>query len=206
VFRDHWPTRPRLPARRASARARPRGFAKTPRSPPTKRLLTEAEAARPYRDEQSLGGARRAYYEGFVDEAIAAYLASAEIIEVTGLPHAGLISLYADPAAGWQPRSRSRDTTSLGGDRCKTSRGGGRDGVRQAARELDGLRLVALGPGTADFIHTVTECRQARRSPTGEAWYGDPISLTLTVKAPVSPDTPIWERRRPGGGRRRRPR
>ena len=67
------------------------------------RILDEAEAASHDRDEQ-IEAARRVYYEGFVAETIAAYVASAEVMDVTGRPHRGLLS-YAD-LAGWQPAAR----------------------------------------------------------------------------------------------------
>src|SRR5579863_8218874 len=66
-----------------------------------RRILDEAEAASGDRDEQ-IEAARRAYYEGFVAEAIAVYLASAEVMDVTGEPHRGLLS-YAD-LSDWRPR------------------------------------------------------------------------------------------------------
>jgi Gamma-glutamyltransferase len=38
---------------------------------------------------------------------------------------------------------------------------------------LDGFDLAAMGPGTADFVHTVTECGKLAFADR-EAWYGDP--------------------------------
>ena len=45
----------------------------------------------PIRDAQ-IEAARRAFYEGFVAEAIAAYLAGAEVMDVTGQPHRALLA------------------------------------------------------------------------------------------------------------------
>src|SRR5690348_9733511 len=101
LFRDHWPSSAEiyLPGGRVPA---PGTLFATPALAATyQRILAEAEAASQDRDDQ-IEAARRAYYEGFVAEAIAAYVASAEVMDVTGRPHGGLLS-HAD-LAGWHPR------------------------------------------------------------------------------------------------------
>jgi gamma-glutamyltranspeptidase/glutathione hydrolase len=51
---------------------------------------------------------------------------------------------------------------------------------------LDGFDLRAMGPGTADFAHTVTECGKLAFADR-EAWYGDPDFADVPVKALLSP-------------------
>ena len=65
-----------------------------------RRVLAEAEAAGPDRDEQ-IEAARRAFYTGFVAEAIAGYLAGAQVLDVTGERHRALLGY--DDLARWQP-------------------------------------------------------------------------------------------------------
>ena len=147
------------------------------------RILDEAEAASQDRDEQ-IEAARRAYYEGFVAEAIAAYVASAEVMDVTGQPHRGLLS-YAD-LAGWHPRLEEPLTYEFGGlTVCKTRPWGQGPVFLQQLALLDGFDLAAMGPGTADFIHTVTECGKLAFADR-EAWYGDPDFTDVPVKALLS--------------------
>jgi gamma-glutamyltranspeptidase/glutathione hydrolase len=50
---------------------------------------------------------------------------------------------------------------------------------------LDGFDLAAMGPGSADFIHTVTECAKLAFADR-EAWYGDPDFTDVPVKALLS--------------------
>src|SRR5579862_1902804 len=99
LFRDHWPSSAEvyLPGG-AVPRAGSR-FANPALAATYQRVLAEAEAAGRDRDEQ-IEAARRAFYEGFVAETIAGYLASAEVMDVTGQPHRGLLS-YPD-MAGWR--------------------------------------------------------------------------------------------------------
>ena len=101
LFRDHWTGSAEVYLPGGQVPAPGSLFANPALAATYQRILDEAEAASPDRDEQ-IEAARRAYYEGFVAEAIAAYLASAEVMDVTGKPHRGLLS-YAD-LAGWQPR------------------------------------------------------------------------------------------------------
>src|SRR5437764_1305440 len=50
---------------------------------------------------------------------------------------------------------------------------------------LGGFDLAAMGPGTADFVHTVTECGKLAFADR-EAWYGDPGFTDVPVKALLS--------------------
>ena len=231
LFRDHWPSSAEvyLPGGRVPAPGS--RFANPALAATYQRILDEAEAASQDRDEQ-IEAARRAYYEGFVAEAIAAYLASAEVMDVTGLPHRGLLS-YAD-LAGWHPRLEEPLTYEFGGlTVCKTRPWGQGPVFAQQLALLDGFDLAAMGPGTADFMHTVTECGKLAFADR-EAWYGDPDFADVPVKAllsagvrrraapagrtggvgraaprrPGRPDTPAagLRRRRVHGRRRRRKR
>ena len=200
LFRDHWPSSAEvyLPGGRVPAPGS--RFANPALAATYQRILDEAEAASRDRDEQ-IEAARRAYYEGFVAEAIAAYLASAEVMDVTGRPHRGLLS-YAD-LAGWRPRLEEPLTYEFDGlTVCKTEPWGQGPVFAQQLALLDGFDLAAMGPGTADFIHTVTECGKLAFADR-EAWYGDPDFTDVPVKALLSAGY-AEERRRLVGLRPRR--
>ena len=51
---------------------------------------------------------------------------------------------------------------------------------------LDGFDLAAMGPGSADFIHTVTECAKLAFADR-EAWYGDPRYADVPLAGLLSP-------------------
>jgi gamma-glutamyltranspeptidase/glutathione hydrolase len=183
LFRDYWPSSAEvyLPG----GHPPPPGslFANPALAATYERILAEAEAASPDRDEQ-IEAARRVYYEGFVAETIAAYVSSTEVMDVTGRPHQGLLS-YAD-LASWHPRLEEPLTYDVGGlTVCKTKPWGQGPVFLQQLALLDGFDLAAMGPGSADFIHTVTECAKLAFADR-EAWYGDPDFTDVPVKALLS--------------------
>src|SRR6201994_3808386 len=183
LFRDHWPSPAEGPLPGGGVPAPGSRFATPALAGTYQRILDEAEAASQDRDEQ-IEAARRAYYEGFVAEAIAVYLASAEVMDVTGQPPRGLLS-YAD-LAGWHPRLEEPLTCEFGGlTVCKTKPWGQGPVFLQQLALLGGFDLAAMGPGTADYVHTVTECGKLAFADR-EAWYGDPDFADVPVKALLS--------------------
>src|SRR6478609_7371837 len=192
LFRDHWPGSAEVYLPGGQVPAPGSLFANPALAATYQRILDEAEAGSSDRDEQ-IEAARRAYYDGFVAEAIAAYVASAEVMDVTGEPHRGLLS-YAD-LAGWHPRLEEPLTYDFGGlTVCKTRPWGQGPVFLQQLALLGGFDLAAMGPGSADFIHTVTECGKLAFADR-EAWYGDPDFTDVPVKALLSAEY-AEERRR----------
>src|SRR5207248_3618102 len=68
---------------------------------------------------------------------------------------------------------------------CKTRPWGQGPVFLQQLALLDGFDLAAMGPGTADFVHTVTECGKLAFADR-EAWYGDPDFADVPVRALLS--------------------
>ncbi len=183
LFRDHWPSSAEVYLPGGQVPGPGSLFANPALAATYQRILEEAEAASHDRDEQ-IEAARRVYYEGFVAETIAAYVASTEVMDVTGRPHRGLLA-YAD-LAGWHPRLEEPLTHDVGGlTVCKTKPWGQGPVFLQQLALLDGFDLVAMGPGTADYLHTVTECGKLAFADR-EAWYGDPDFTDVPVKALLS--------------------
>ena len=183
LFRDHWPSSAEVYLPGGNPPAPGSLFANPALAATYQRILEEAEAASHDRDEQ-IEAARRVYYEGFVAETIAGYVASADVMDVTGRPHRGLLS-YED-LAGWHPRLEEPLTYDVGGlTVCKTKPWGQGPVFLQQLALLDGFDLTAMGPGTADYVHTVTECAKLAFADR-EAWYGDPDFTDVPVKALLS--------------------
>jgi gamma-glutamyltranspeptidase / glutathione hydrolase len=183
LFRAHWPSSAEVYLPGGHVPAPGSLFANPALSATYRRILDQAEAASSDRDEQ-VEAARRAYYEGFVAETIAAYVASAEVMDVTGRPHRGLLS-YADMSA-WRPRLEEPLTFEAGGlTVCKTKPWGQGPVFGQQLALLEGFDLMAMGPGSADYIHTVIECAKLAFADR-EAWYGDPDFTDVPVKALLS--------------------
>jgi gamma-glutamyltranspeptidase / glutathione hydrolase len=183
LFRDYWPSSAEVYLPGGHPPAPGSLFANPALAATYQRILEEAEAASHDRDEQ-IEAARRVYYEGFVAETIAAYVASADVMDVTGRPHRGLLSY--DDLAGWRPRLEEPLTYDVAGlTVCKTKPWGQGPVFLQQLALLDGFDLAAMGPGTADYLHTVTECGKLAFADR-EAWYGDPDFTDVPVKALLS--------------------
>jgi gamma-glutamyltranspeptidase / glutathione hydrolase len=183
LFRDHWPSSAEVYLPHGAVPGPGSRFANPALAATYQRILAEAEAACGDRDEQ-IEAAGRAFYEGFVAEAIAGYLATAEVMDVTGRPHRGLLS-HADMAA-WRPRREEPACfEAYGLTVCKTGPWGQGPVFGQQIALLGGFDLAAMGPGRADFIHTVVECAKLAFADR-EAWYGDPDFTDVPVKALLS--------------------
>jgi gamma-glutamyltranspeptidase / glutathione hydrolase len=173
LFREHWPSSAEIYLAGGVPRAGSR-FANPALAATYERVLAEAEAAGPGR-EQQIEAARAAFYEGFVAEAITSFLAQAEVMDVTGERHRGLLT--GDDLAAW--RAGAEQPASLGYQGltvCKTGPWGQGPVFLQQLALLAGFPLAELAP--AEYLHTVTECAKLAFADR-EAWYGD------------SPDVPL---------------
>ena len=85
---------------------------------------------------------------------------------------------------GRRPRSRP-DFHGL--TVCKTGPWGQGPVFLQQLALLDGFDLAAMGPGSADLIHTVTECAKLAFADR-EAWYGDPRDTDVPLAGLLSPE------------------
>jgi gamma-glutamyltranspeptidase/glutathione hydrolase len=177
LFRDHWPTSAEIylsggvpaPGGRFSNKALADCYT---------RILDEAETAGPGRETQ-IEAARRIFYQGFVAEAIAAFLATAEVMDITGERHRGLLT--GQDLASWRSAAEAPATFDYGGlTVCKTGPWGQGPVFLQQLALLAGFDLAAMGPGSADLIHTVTECAKLAFADR-EAWYGDPRQSSVPL-------------------------
>jgi gamma-glutamyltranspeptidase/glutathione hydrolase len=170
TFRAHWPTSAETYLANGVPGAGQR-FANPVLAQTYSRIVEEAEAAGSGREVQ-IEAARRAFYEGFVAEAIGAYLDGAEVMDVTGQRHRGLLT--AADLAAWRASAEEPVTLDFRGFTvCKTGPWGQGPVFLQQLAQLDGLDLAAMGAGSADFIHAVTESTKLAMADR-EAWYGDP--------------------------------
>ena len=148
------------------------------------RILAEAEAAGPDREEQ-IEAARRAFYAGFVAEAITGYLGKAEVLDVTGERHRGLLGY--DDLGGWRAGTEQPVTLDYQGlTVCKTQAWGQGPVFLQQLALLSGFDLAAMAEGSAEFIHTVVECAKLAFADR-EAWYGDPRFTDVPLGDLLSP-------------------
>jgi gamma-glutamyltranspeptidase / glutathione hydrolase len=183
AFREHWPTSAEVYLANGVPAAGTR-FANPVLADTYQRILAEAEAAGPGREVQ-IEAARRSFYTGFVAEAIGAYLARAQVMDVTGEPHGALLT--ADDLARWRAGTERPVTGEYAGlTVCKTGPWGQGPVFLQQLALLAGFDLGAMTPGGAQYIHTVVECAKLAFADR-EAWYGDPRLTDVPLAALLSP-------------------
>jgi gamma-glutamyltranspeptidase/glutathione hydrolase len=183
LFRDEWPSSAEVwlaggvPA--TGGRLRNPALAATWR-----RLLAEAEAASADRDGQ-IEAALAAFYEGFVAEAIARFLATAEVMDVSGRRHRGLLD--GDDLAGWRAGVEAPVSVEHHGwTVCKTGPWGQGPVLLQQLRLLEPFDLAGMGLGGAAYLHTVVECAKLAFADR-EAWYGDPDAFDVPLDGLLDP-------------------
>jgi gamma-glutamyltranspeptidase / glutathione hydrolase len=182
TFRDHWPGSAEIYLARGVPAPGSR-FTNRPLAAVYRRILAEAEHAGSGR-EQQIEAARRAFYDGFVAEAIAAYVASAEVMDVTGHRNRGLVT--AEDLAGWRASVEAPATAEFRGlTVCKTGPWGQGPVFLQQILLLDGLGIDDAQAGSAALIHTVTEAAKLAFADR-EAWYGDPRQSQVPLAALLS--------------------
>jgi gamma-glutamyltranspeptidase/glutathione hydrolase len=184
LFRDHWPSSAEVYLPGGQVPAPGSRFSNPQLAATYQRILDEAESAARGRDEQ-IDAARRVFYEGFVAEALADYLDVAEVMDATGRPNRGLLAY--DDLTAWRPGTETPLTFDYAGlTVCKTGPWGQGPVFLQQLALLAGFDLAAMGPGSADFIHTVTECAKLAFADR-EAWYGDPKFTDVPIQDLLSP-------------------
>jgi len=184
TFTRHWPTSAEIYLAEGTPAAGER-FANKVLADTYARILAEAEAASADRDAQ-IEAARRAWYEGFVAAAIDDFVASAEIMDVTGRPNRGL--LRGSDLAAWKASVEEPVSFSFRGlTVCKTGPWGQGPVFCQQLALLDGFDLADLRPGSSELIHTVTEAAKLAFADR-EAWYGDPRHTDVPITELLSAD------------------
>ncbi|MFI7227738.1 gamma-glutamyltransferase family protein [Nonomuraea angiospora] len=145
-----------------------------------RRVVAEAEAASSTREGQ-LAAARRAWYEGFVAEAIAEFCAKTAWRDSSGEAHGGLLT--GDDLARWSASVEEPLAFDYRGHTVYKTRAWGQGPVfLQQLALLQGFDLDGMEFLGADYVHTVTEAAKLAFADR-EAWYGDtdvPVSDLLS--------------------------
>jgi len=146
-----------------------------------RRLLTEGEVCGQGR-EQQIDGARRAWREGFVAEAIDAF-SRRSFRDSSGQCHAG--ALAGADMAGWGASWEEPVTFAWRGFTvAKTGPWAQGPVMLQTLALLDALGSDVPDPGSATGAHVVAECLKLALADR-EAWYGDgeevPVEALLSA-------------------------
>lgn len=148
------------------------------------KILAEAEAAGADREAQ-IEAAMRAFYQGFVAEAVDRFYRT-EQADGAGARHRGLLA--GEDMAAWRPTWE--DTVSIdfaGVTVHKTGPWGQGPALLQALRILDAKGVADLEPGSASWVHVVVETLKLSLADR-DAWFGDPDYVAVPLDRLLSPD------------------
>jgi gamma-glutamyltranspeptidase / glutathione hydrolase len=196
-FTEHWPTSAEVYLRGGGPPRPGARFTNPDLASTYRRVLDEAKAAGGDR-LRGIEAARRAFYEGFVAEAFASYFASADVMDSSGIPHRGLLTL--DDMGAYRARVEEPVTFDYHGlTVCKTGPWGQGPVFAQQLALLAGFDLDDTDPVGVEFVHTVTECAKLAFADR-EAWYGDPDFTDVPLGPLLSPGYNDQRRRLVAGG------
>jgi gamma-glutamyltranspeptidase/glutathione hydrolase len=149
-----------------------------------RRILDTAEAAGGGREAQ-IEAARRAFYEGFVAEAIDRFVPTTERMDVSGRPHRGLLTGH--DLATWRASLEAPAKLDFGRHTVfKTGPWGQGPVFLQQLALLEPDDLASLEPRGADLVHRLVEGAKLAFADR-EAWYGDPAFADVPLDALLDP-------------------
>ncbi len=129
------------------------------------------ESAGPTR-EARIDAVRRAWYQGFIADAVDRFFRGTEVLDVSGDRHRGLLT--ADDFARWSATVEDPITYDYHGHTVLKCGPWSQGPVfLQQLAMLSGFDIGAMDPFGADFIHTVIEAAKLAYADR-EAYYGDP--------------------------------
>jgi gamma-glutamyltranspeptidase/glutathione hydrolase len=150
-----------------------------------RRIIEESEAVGGNRQKQ-LHAARDSWYRGFVAEVIGDFCANNEVMDTSGQRHSGLLT--AGDLAEWEPTVEAPLTFDYQNYTvCKTGPWGQGPVFLQQLALLAGFDLQSMGPGSADWVHTIVESSKLAYADR-EAWYGDPRYSDVPIADLLSVD------------------
>jgi gamma-glutamyltranspeptidase/glutathione hydrolase len=157
-----------------------------------KRLLREATAAAGGREAQ-IAAAERAFYQGFVAEAIDTFVANTEVLDSTGRRNKGLLT--GQDMAAWQVSIEDPVQLQYGDYVVHKPGPWSQSPVfLQQLALLEGFDLRAMGMNSAEYIHTVAECAKLAFADR-EAWYGDPRYTPVPMVTLLSAEYSVERRK-----------
>ncbi|MGC9369701.1 MAG: gamma-glutamyltransferase family protein [Paracoccaceae bacterium] len=181
-FREEWPSSAAtwLPGGKAPEAGAL--FANPDLAATWRRLVDEAEAASGRAAQ--VDAARRAFSQGFVAEAIDAWMRDACVMDAAGGRRKGVLT--GQDMAEWQASYEKPLSVDYGDWTVyKTGPWGQGPGLLQSLRVLEGLGIGEMDPNGPDFVHTVTEVMKLSFADR-EAYYGDPDFSDIPIDTLLS--------------------
>lgn len=181
-FRDEWPTSYETWLPGGTAPAPESLFCNPALADSYDRILTEAEATTGR--EAQIEAARRAFYEGFVAEAIDDWIKDACVMDAAGGRRKGVLT--GQDMADWQATYEEPLSVDYG-DWTTWKVGMWSQGPTflQSLRILENAGVGHMDLNGADFVHTVTETMKLAFADR-EAYYGDPLHTEIPTDTLLS--------------------
>jgi gamma-glutamyltranspeptidase/glutathione hydrolase len=182
LFRREWPSSAAVYLRNGAPPQAGRLFRNPALAATYRRVL--AAAGDSGRDGQ-IERAHKAWYSGFVAEAVDSFCRREKVLDVSGRRHGGLLT--AEDMARWEAPVEQPLTIDYHG--YTVAKGGpwsqGPVLLQQFAL-LRGFDLDGLDPLGPDFVHIVVECAKLAFADR-EAWYGDPDYVDVPMGTLLDP-------------------
>jgi gamma-glutamyltranspeptidase/glutathione hydrolase len=183
-FREEWPT---SAATWLPGNAVPQAgalFANPDLAATWRRLVAEGETVTGR--EAQIDKARAAFSQGFVAEAIDAWMKDACVMDAAGGRRKGVLS--GQDMAEWSATYERPLSVDYGDWTVyKTGPWGQGPMLLQALRILEGTGIEAMDPNGAEFVHTITETLKLVMADR-EAYYGDPDFTEIPMDVLLSRD------------------
>jgi gamma-glutamyltranspeptidase/glutathione hydrolase len=136
-----------------------------------------------YESNGDIDAALDCWYRGFVADAVVRFQAE-EWLDSSGERHAGLLT--AEDLRDWSPSYEQPLAVDYSGlTVLKAGPWSQAPVFLQQLRLLEGFDLEAMGLGSAEYVHTVTECAKLAFADR-EAWYGDPDFVEVPMELLLS--------------------
>jgi gamma-glutamyltranspeptidase/glutathione hydrolase len=191
LFQEHWPASAALYLPGGAVPAKGSRLCNPVLADTFDRLRREGEAQGGGR-KREIDLAYRAFYSGFVAEAIDRFCANEEVFDSSGNGHRGVLT--GEDMARWQPTYEQPLTYDYSGwTVCKTRGWGQGPAMLETLALLAGFDLGALDLDGEEFIHLFVETWKLALADR-EAWLGDSDPAPLPAERLLAPDY-IAERR-----------
>ncbi|WP_196804594.1 gamma-glutamyltransferase family protein [Cellulomonas sp. URHD0024] len=128
--------------------------------------------------EEQIEAARHAFYEGFVAEAVDAFVSGTAVLDSSGHEHTGF--LRGSDLAGWRATEEATASVRFAGRTIHKTAAWGQGPV--LLQQLAMLESLGITPDAdpVDLVHTVVEVAKLAFADR-EAWYGDVPDVPLTT-------------------------
>lgn len=183
LFREHWPTSAAVYLDGGKAPAVGSWITNPTLAETYRKVIAEAEAAGSGREVQ-FEAARRAWYHGWIADAIDRFYTHESLLDSSGRRHAGL--LRGEDLANWS--ATYEDPVTLQYGRYTVCKCGFWSQGPVLLQQLAMLRDMGLSdmPATGEgFVHTVAEVAKLCFADR-EAWYGDPNFVDVPAETLLS--------------------